>query len=257
MPDRCELPAALSRRERERRFYVVLHDVTPRFAPQIEAVVGALVPLIGERIAAAYVPCWDGRNSSPDDRPFLEFVQNSFGEILLHGYTHRRENGRGLVSLLTRGDDEFNGLTDAETDSRLAGGQQAMQDLFGRPAEGFIAPTYQHGRLTSSRLARHGLTFDVGFRRIAFSSGEMIPIATWCWDMGRVRALGVGGHWYGNVRSRLHPGHLPTLAVHPVDVDRRFVPRIIALVERLLSEGRRPLLVSEASAARRTRPCGN
>lgn len=226
----------------DRSFYVVLHDVAPRFADQISRVADALAPLIGTRLAAAIVPCWHGEPITAADSAFVEMTRQRFDDVLLHGFTHSRASGRGIVSLLTRGSDEFNGLSASEADSRLARGQNVLREFFGTAAEGFIAPTFQSGRLTPARLAAHGLRFAVGFRHIVPAEGPRVPIATWCWDMGRWRALGYAGHWYGNARMRLYRNLLPCLAVHPVDVDRGFLPRIVRLVGQLLEAGRAPIL---------------
>ena len=43
------------------------------------------------------------------------WVAHQFGEILLHGWTHQREAGYGMVSYLTNRSDEFTGLTADET----------------------------------------------------------------------------------------------------------------------------------------------
>jgi predicted deacetylase len=142
-------------------FLVVLHDVAPPFAIQIEKIVAAMQPLIGSRLGAAVVPSWHGRTLTAADDGFAGFVQASFDEILLHGYEHRRTGGAGLVSMLTGRSDEFNGLSAAEAATRLRCGQQILQERFGRRAEGFIAPTYQRGVLDAPLLAAEGMRFHV------------------------------------------------------------------------------------------------
>jgi hypothetical protein len=231
-----------------RSFYVVLHDVAPCFASQISAIVDALEPLIGTRLAAAVVPCWHGEPIGDDDIPFVRFVGDRFNDILLHGFTHSRIRGRGMISLITGAADEFNGLSAEEAESRLSRGQSTLREYFDRPACGFIAPTFQSGRLTAARLAQYGLHYTVGFRHVRFSSGRSIPLATWCWDMGRWQALGYAGHWYGNLRMRLYRNLLPCLAIHPVDIDRGFQPLIVDLVGKLLESGRRPIVFGRVSA---------
>ena len=201
--------------------------------------------MIQTRIAAAVVPCWHGEPFVRNDEDFIHLVQGRFGEVLLHGYTHFRKTGGGLTSLMTGGADEFNGLSIAETHLRLRNGQSMMQKFFGVPACGFIAPTFQRGKLTADRLVNHGLHYMVGFRRIEFSNGRRIGVATWCWDMGRWRALGHAGYWYGHARMWLYRDLLPCLAIHPIDVDRGFMPQIVELVQSLVEGGRQPLLIKE------------
>jgi predicted deacetylase len=234
-------------RSNHRSFYVVLHDVAPCFSRQVAAILDALAPLINTRIAAAVVPSWHGKPITSDDDSFIRLVRERFGDVLLHGFTHARTGGRGLVSLMTGSADEFNGLSPEESESRLERGQAALREQFNGPACGFIAPTFQRGRLTADRLARHGLNYAVGFRHIDFADGSRIPIATWCWDMGRWGALGHAGHFYGNLRMRLYSNLLPCLAIHPVDVDRGFLPHIVKLTQKLLDEDRSPILFDAES----------
>ncbi len=65
-------------------FCVMLHDVAPRFAPQVAEFTRTLSPLVGNAMSAAMVPCWDGEPLADRDRPFLERVRNEYANILLH-----------------------------------------------------------------------------------------------------------------------------------------------------------------------------
>jgi hypothetical protein len=96
-------------RSNDHSFYVVLHDVAPCFSKQISVILDALAPLINTRIAAAVVPSWHGKPITSDDGSFIQLVGERFDDLLLHGFFHSRSNGRGLVSLMTGGADEFNG----------------------------------------------------------------------------------------------------------------------------------------------------
>lgn len=224
-------------------FYVAFHDIAPRFARQIDIMADALMPLLGRQWSAAVVPGWHGDRLTPEDRPFLESVQERFGEILLHGFSHRRDTGRGLVSAITGGQDEFNGLSLEETADKLRDGQVVIKEFFGAPARGFIAPTFQRGRLTPALLREHGMEFLVGYRCIDFADQTRVPIATWCWDVGDPRPLCVAGDWYGHLRMRLYRNLIPCLALHPADIDRGFLPRIVRLIESLREQEREPILL--------------
>lgn len=238
----------LSRDSIHRSFYVVLHDVTPRFASEIDEIVAALTPLIGRQFAAAVVPHWDADDSHRLTEDFADRIDRHFGEVLLHGFTHRRHDGAGTISALTGACDEFNGYSHAEAHERLDAGQGELQRAFGRRSSGFIAPTFQLGRLKLDRFHEHDLHFTVGFYAIHFHGGRRVPVATWCWDMGHLRFLGVLGHYYGTARyRRLRRSALPCLAIHPVDVRRGFLGRIVRLIESLLAEGRQPVLMREAA----------
>lgn len=223
-------------------FYIVLHDVTPVFARQVFEIADRFNGLVDTRIAAAFVPRWHGRALQRGDEQFASEVKERFGEVLLHGYTHRREQGRGLASLITGSSDEFNGLSVSATHERLAVGQEEFAEMFGSPAEGFIAPTFQRGHATPALLAEHGMQFSVGFGKLRIAGREALRLATWCWDLSPWRPAGYLGHGLGHMLMKTRPSALPCLALHPVDLDRRFIKRAVQLTKRLLDEGRRPIL---------------
>jgi predicted deacetylase len=223
-------------------FCVMLHDVAPRFRREVDVFVETLSPLIGNAMTAAVVPCWGGEPITEQDRPFLDDVQRNFGNIVLHGFTHTRKIGHGLVSRVASGLDEMNGYTPEETDEYLDRGQEALARFFGERARGFIAPTFQIGHASPDRLARHGIDYTVGYRYAVDCLGRRLRLATWCWDVSPIRLLNYGGHWLGEFNYSLRRSAIPCLALHPLDLERGFLPRIVRTVNKLLRAGRSPIL---------------
>ena len=232
-----------------RVFCVMLHDVAPRFQREVSQFVETLAPALGTAMTAGVVPCWAGEPMTQRDRPFLESVQRNFGNRVLHGYTHTRRRGRGMVSRVAAGLDEMNGLSPDETDGCLADGQRVMAEWFGEPARGFIAPTFQIGHATPDRLSRHGIQYTVGYRYIVDAGGSRQRLATWCWDVSPLRVLNHGGHWLGELQYRLRKTAIPCLALHPLDLGRGFLPRIVQTVQKLLAAGRTPIMLEEHGLA--------
>lgn len=230
-------------------FSVVLHDVAPRFAKEVDIFVEALSPRIGTAIAGAVVPCWGGEALAEHDRPFLSRIQVCFGNLLLHGFTHTRARGRGLVSRVASGLDEMNGLTPDETDQRLDDGQFEMRRWLGSAAKGFIAPTFQVGHASPARLARHGIEYTIGYRSVFWADGTADRLATWCWDVSPRPMLNHAGYWLGELQYRLRRSAIPCLALHPLDIGRGFLPRICQTVDKLLGAGRKPILFENNQAA--------
>lgn len=233
-----------------RVFCVMLHDVAPRFEREVDHFVESLSPALGNMMTAGVVPCWAGEPLTDRDRPFLERVQRGFGNLVLHGYTHTRQRGRGFVSRIAAGLDEMNGLSIEETDDRLSCGQQVMQKWFGEPARGFIAPTFQIGHATPERLARHGIQYTVGYRYLVDAQGQRLRLATWCWDVSPISVLNYAGHWIGELNYRLRQTAIPCLALHPLDLERGFLPRIMQTVKKLLEVGRAPVLLESHGLVR-------
>src|SRR5258708_2210556 len=128
---------AFTAQKAQRQFVVVVHDVCPVHAQAIQEIVAALEPLVGRTISAAVVPNWRGVRVEAEDC-FAPWVRDQFGEILLHGWTHQREAGRGIVSYFTNRSDEFTGLTHDEANARLELGQNYLTELFGPQVAGFV-----------------------------------------------------------------------------------------------------------------------
>ncbi len=226
-----------------RSFCVMLHDVTPIYASHTSAFTEALAPLVGNAMSAAVVPCWAGKPLRDSDRPFLERVRAEYANVLLHGFEHFRPGRGGLLSKIADGKDELNGLDPAETDRRLAAGQEIFERCLGQPATGFIAPTYQIGHATPDRLAKFGIHYTVGYREVITSTQERLPLTSWVWDVSPIRLLCRLGYRWGQIQYRFRKSALPCVVLHPLDLERGFLPQIVRTVKRLVDAGRRPVLL--------------
>ncbi len=225
-----------------RSFCVMLHDVAPIYAEHVATFTKSMSPLIGNVMSAAVVPCWAGVPLADKDRPFLDRVRDEYANIQLHGYEHFRPTGGGLVSKIADGKDELNGLDPAETDRRLEAGQEIFTRWLGRPARGFIAPTYKIGCATPDRLARFGIHYTVGYGKVTSSTGEQLPLASWVWDVSPIRLLCRAGYRLGEFQYRFFKQALPCVVLHPLDLERGFLPQIEKTVKKLLNAGRTPVL---------------
>ena len=230
-------------------FYVVIHDVAPRFAAEIQLILTALSPLVGTHLAAAVVPAWHGDDARTKPE-FWSLVENSFDEVLLHGYRHCNDKRSTWLSCLTDRADEFSRLNDAECEQRVAAGASWASEMFGERRIGFLPPAWQRGRLTSELLARHGLRIIVGQHAMTSRDGQQVPLATWSWDCGRIGWLGPVAEWYGSARKWWWPHALPVVAIHPADVQRGYLPRSVAICRQLLAEGRRPVIAQQLMEAK-------
>jgi uncharacterized protein len=226
-----------------RSFCVMLHDVAPLYASHVETFTRSMAPLIGNMMSAAVVPCWGGQPLTERDRPFLDRVREEYANILLHGYEHFRPGKRGLVSAIADGKDEMNGLDSAETDRRLEAGQEILARWMGQPATGFIAPTYNIGLATPDRLARFGIHYTVGYQHVVTSTGERLPLSSWVWDVSPIRLLCRVGFRLGEMQYRFRKQALPCVVLHPLDLERGFLPQIERTVKKLLNAGRQPVML--------------
>lgn len=224
----------------QKPFLVVVHDVCPVFEQGVIAITHALKSRIGRKIAAAVVPNWHGQ--AIDDGQFCETVMDHFGEILLHGWTHQRDRAGGAVSFVTQQSDEFSGLRTDAALQRLKLGQERLSRLFNRRVAGFVPPAWQRGPIRPDILQQSGLEYLMGYRTIQWAQGHSIPLSTLTWDVGRFAALGVVAEWIGRTFYRHFPNSLACLAIHPIDVLRGYLPRIVQIVDQLTAAGGIPVL---------------
>lgn len=224
-------------------FCVMLHDVAPIYASHVATFTKSLAPMVGNAMAAAVVPCWGGVPLGEKDRPFLDRVRAEYASIQLHGYEHFRPGRGGLVSKIADGKDEMNGLDPAETDRRLAAGQEILERWMGQPARGFIAPTYNIGFATPDRLAKFGIHYTVGYSHVTTTAGKRLQLSSWIWDVSPIRILCRAGYRWGELQYHFRRNALPCVVLHPLDLERGFLPQIERTVQKLLNAGRQPVLL--------------
>jgi Uncharacterized protein conserved in bacteria (DUF2334) len=234
----------------ERRFLVCLHDATPAYACETRAMLRDLEPILGRRLSLGVVPNWQGAWPLAAHPDFCRLLRESSAELLLHGYSHRRQRGWGPTTWLAEGSDEMPGLDPDETRRALERGQAVFTDVFGAPARGFLAPAWQRGHVSLGRAPASGLEHVLGFFSIESAAGRGVPLSTWTWDCGRWGWLGHLGHGIGWLSQALDRG-VPTLAIHPRDLERGFWPRILRLTQDLRTRGYEPTTVAELLAT----PC--
>ena len=226
-------------------FLVCIHDATPAYESETRLMIQDLAPLLGRRLSFGVVPDWYGEWPLAAHRGYCAFLQENAEELLLHGYFHKRQRGWGPTALLAERSDEMNGLGPEETRRALERGQFVFRDVFGSPARGFLAPAWQRGHVMPDTL---GLEYLLGFFSIE-SPARRVPLATWTWDCGRWGWLGHFGHRIGWLSQSLDRG-IPTLAIHPRDIERGFWPTILRITRQLLHAGYEPATAAGLLTAR-------
>jgi len=150
-----------------------------------------------------------------------------------------------MLSLFTGRADELVGLPREEVRRRLGLGRELLRRALGVAPAGFVPPAWQGGRATAEVLRECGFRYLATFGAIRAASGPTIPLTTWSWDWGVLGPLGRVGQRFADVSGRLRPAALPCVVVHPADVNRGYLPRVLEVVDRLLRRGRTPSLLSE------------
>jgi hypothetical protein len=235
----CAIPCehALEESKKMQRFLVCIHDATPAYARETRMMIRDLAPLLGRRLSFAVVPDWHGKWPLAAHPDYCRLLRESSEELLLHGYFHQRQRGRGPISVLTERSDEMNGLDPEETRRTIARGQRVFAEVFGATARGFLAPGWQPGHVRNGNALQ--LEYVLGFFSLESRAGRKVPLATWSWDCGRWGWLGHIGHGIAWLLQSLDRG-VPILAVHPRDLERGFWPKILQLTGELLERGYEP-----------------
>jgi uncharacterized protein len=221
-----------------RPFVICIHDATPAYADATRVMLRDLAPLVRRRLSFGVVPNWYGQWPLAAHPRFCRLLEESSEELLLHGYLHRRQRGWGPITLLA-GTDEMNGLDPGETQNTIERGQRVFADVFGAPARGFLAPAWQLGHVGRANWSTLGLEHVLGFFALQSWDGRRVPLATWSWECGRWSWLGHIGHGIGWLLQSLDRG-VPTLAIHPKDLERGYWPKILRLIQQLLEGGYEP-----------------
>src|SRR5438270_9047046 len=131
-----------------------IHDVSPRFEGEVDRLIDLLAPHVGTRLAMLVVPNHWGDAPIIPGSAFatrLRSWADQGVEIFLHGFYHRDDASyegaadRFRARFMTASEGEFLGLSRADARGRIAAGRALIEDVIGRPIDGFIAPAWLYG----------------------------------------------------------------------------------------------------------------
>ncbi len=232
----------------ERRLFLSVHDVGPRFESQVDR----LRDLLGrhapqDRIALLVVPNHWGQAPLTRGTPFATKLRgwaDAGAELFVHGWFHRDDSthtGRAAqlkARHMTAGEGEFLGLSYDAALTRMRDGRRLIEDIAGRPTAGFIAPAWLYGAGADAALADAGFRIAENHRRVWNpTTGKILardPVLTWA-SRSRARILS------SLAAARVLPPvlrHLPTarIGVHPGDTT---VPALLNSIDRAVGRVRR------------------
>jgi len=203
-----------------------IHDVSPRFESEVDGLMDLLAPHVGERLAMLVVPNHWGDAPIVPGSPFATRLRrwaDSGIEIFLHGYFHRdlaRHEAaahRLRARFMTAGEGEFLGLSRDEASARIAKGRALVEEVIGRPVDGFVAPAWLYGEGALSALADSAIPLAEDHWRVwSPRSGDRLasgPVITWA---SRTRAR-LASSLLAAAALRRAPIDVLRIGVHPPD----------------------------------------
>ena len=200
-----------------------IHDVGPRFAPQVDALAERLDRHLGAaRFAMLVVPDhWDAAPLAADAlyARRLRAWADAGVEMFVHGWSHRDPAPAGFARRhMTAGEGEFAALGRTEALARMVRARAVVEDATGRAAAGFVAPAWLYSDRARAALADAGFALaEDHFRVWRPADGAVLargPVVTWAsrspWRRLSSRAVAaaarlcLGGQ--RTVRVAVHPG---------------------------------------------------
>jgi len=211
----------------EKLLLASIHDVSPRFESEVDRLTELLGHHVGNRFGMLVVPNHWGDAPIVPGSPFAtrlrRWAEDGI-EIFLHGYFHRdtaRHNAKAdqlRARYMTAGEGEFLGLSREEANSRMKDGRALLEDVIGRPIDGFIAPAWLYGEGAMEALKDCGIAIAEDHLRVwSPSNGTQLawsPVITWA-SRTRARLL---SSLAAAVALRRAPLRVLRVGVHPPDV---------------------------------------
>lgn len=243
---------------RERLLLASIHDVSPRFEREVDELVDLLNPYVAQRIAMLVVPNHWGdapivRGSAFASR--LRSWSDAGFEIFLHGFFHKDEQrhstalSRARAKYMTAGEGEFLGLSRTAASTRIAEGRALLEDVTGRPIDGFVAPAWLYGPESLEALTDCAVPIAEDHLRVwSPLAGQPLargPVITWA---SRTRTRLASSLAAAATLRRL-PMSVLRVGVHPPDVRHLSLVRSIDKTLAIAAAARKPARYSDLLAA--------
>lgn len=222
------------------RLFASIHDVTPHFENEVDALFDRLSGLLGgPRLAMLVVPDFEDKAPLAGNAAFAAKLRgwaDAGVEMFLHGWCHRDDaRKRGFMQKhMTAGAGEFAQLSRDEALLRLKRGRAIVEDAIGREVTGFIAPAWLYS--AQSLEALHDGAFPLAEDHLKVwepTTGRVVargPVITWASRTeGRIKSSLMVAR-----AARAAPWALRNarIAVHPPDTT---VPALLESIDATFS----------------------
>jgi predicted deacetylase len=213
-----------------------IHDVSPRFESEVDRLRDLLAPHVGTSLAMLVVPNHWGDAPIVPGSAFAARLRSWADEgieMFLHGYFHRDDARHARAAnllrarFMTASEGEFLGLSRFEAARRIVEGRALIEDITGRPVDGFVAPAWLYGQGAREALEEAALPIaEDHFRVWAPAGGRQLargPVITWA-SRTRMRLL---SSLAVAAALRRSPQNVLRVGVHPPDAGHPMLVRSI------------------------------
>lgn len=235
-----------------------IHDVSPRFEGEVDRLLDMLSPHVGDRVAMLVIPNHWGNAPIVPGSPFAARLRRwaeAGTEIFLHGFFHRdqarhmRSADRVRAGFMTAGEGEFLGLSRDQARARIIEGRLLLENVIGRPIDGFVAPAWLYGEGALAALAECNIPIaEDHFRVWSPMTGARLakgPVITWA---SRTR-LRLASSLVASAALRRAPLRVLRVGVHPPDCRHPALVRSIEATFAAARRHRRPAAYAELTPA--------
>lgn len=238
----------------DRLLLASIHDVSPRFETEVDALADLVTPQVDGRLAMLVVPNHWGDAPIVPGSPFARRLRgwaDSGVEMFLHGFFHRDQARHGHAAnrlrarLMTAGEGEFLGLSEADAAARIVEGRALLEDIIGGPVAGFVAPAWLYGNGALAALARSGVPLAEDHLRVwSPATGAVLargPVITWA---SRTRPR-LASSLVAAAALRRAPLTVLRIGVHPPDIRHPAIVKSIGKTFAVARRSRRPARYSD------------
>lgn len=244
----------------ERLLLASIHDVSPRFESEVDRLLDMLRPHVADRVAMLVVPNHWGDAPIVPGSAFAARLRRwaeAGTEIFLHGYYHRDQAphagtaDRLRARYMTAGEGEFLGLSREQASARIAEGRALLEEVIGRPIDGFVAPAWLYGEGAREALRECAIPLAEDHLRVwSPTTGDELargPVITWA---SRTRARLISS-LAAAAALRHAPFRVLRVGVHPPDSRHPALVRSIEATLQMAGRTRRAAGYAELAKVRR------
>lgn len=237
-------PAATSA---SRHLVVSVHDVSPLTRPAVERVLAELAELGVRGVSLLVIPdhhCKGHILDHPDFCAWLRERETLGDELVIHGYTHRRDQkpnetlkDKLTTRYYTAGEGEFFDISGADALRIVSQARQEFRKV-GLEPRGFIAPAWLLSDGADRALQRLGIAYTTRIGSVFdYTTGINYTSQSLVWSTRSWLRRAISRWWNARLFHQLRTRPLLRIGIHPPDIEHRAVwQQVKTLIAKALED---------------------